>query len=85
MMAFMNKLKSRKFLTCVAGVLMGVCMAFGADENTINTIAGAVTAVLSITTYIYVEGKIDSDAVGHIKDAVDKIVDATEDIEKIEE
>ena len=85
MMAFMNKLKSRKFLTCVAGILMGICMAFGADENTINTIAGAVTAVLSITTYIYTEGKIDTEAVGQIKDTVDKIGEAAGKIENIAE
>ena len=85
MMDFVNKLKSRKFLTCVAGILMGICMAFGADENTINTIAGAVTAVLSITTYIYTEGKIDAEAVGGIKDTVDKIGEAAGAVDKIEE
>ena len=85
MMDFVSKLKSRKFLTCVAGILMGICMAFGADENTINTIAGAVTAVLSITTYIYTEGKIDAEAVGGIKDAVDKIGSSADALDKIEE
>lgn len=85
MYEFVNKLKSRKFLTCVAGILMGICMAFGADENTINTIAGAVTAVLSIATYIYTEGKIDAEAVGQIKDTVDKIGDAAGKLEGIEE
>lgn len=85
MMDFVNKFKSRKFLTCVAGILMGVCMAFGADENTIDTIAGAVTAILSITTYIYTEGKIDAEAVNGIKDTVDKIGSATEALDKVEE
>ena len=85
MQNFVNKLKSRKFLTCVAGTLIGLCMAFGADENTVNTIAGAATSIVSIATYIYVEGKIDQEAVGQIKDAVDKIEDAAGAVEDIKE
>lgn len=85
MMDFVNKLKSRKFLTCIAGILMGICMAFGADENTVNTIAGAVTAIASIATYIYTEGKIDAEAVGGIKDTVDKIGNAADALDKVEE
>lgn len=82
---FLNKLKSRKFLTCVAGVIMGVCMVFGLDEGSVNTIAGAVTAVVSIATYIYSEGKIDAAAVDKIKDAADDVKDAVDAVEKIEE
>ena len=82
---FMKKLTSRKFLTCVAGVLIGVCMSFGLDEGTVNVIAGCVTSVVSIATYIYTEGKIDAEAVGQIKDTVDKVTDAAEAVDKIEE
>ena len=82
---FLNKFKSRKFLTCIAGVIMGVCMVFGLDEGAINTIAGAVTAVVSIASYIYSEGKIDAVAVGQIKDAADDVKDAVDAVEKIEE
>ncbi len=81
MQNFINKLKSRKFLTCVAGVVMGICMVFGLDEGTISTIAGAVTTVVSVVTYIYTEGKIDAAAV---KNAADKIEDAVAEVEKIE-
>ena len=85
MMQFLNKFKSRKFLTCITGVVMGVCMVFGLDENIISTIAGAVMAVVSVTTYIYTEGKIDAAAVGQIKDAADQIKDTIDAVEKIEE
>ena len=44
-----------------------------------------VTAILSITTYIYTEGKIDAEAVNGIKDTVDKIGSATEALDKVEE
>lgn len=85
MKAFLSKLKSRKFLTCVAGVVMGVCMVFGLDESAINTIAGAIVAVGSVVTYIYSEGKIDAAAVNKIKDTVDKVEDAIDEVKEIEE
>ena len=85
MMQFLNKFKSRKFLTCIAGVVMGICIVFGLDENTISTIAGAVMAVVSVATYIYTDGKIDAAAVGQIKDAADQIKDTIEAVDKIEE
>ncbi len=85
MKEFLNKVKSRKFLTCIAGVVMGVCMVFGLDENTISTIAGAVTAIASVMTYIYTEGKIDAEAIDKIKDTANDIKDAVDMVEKIEE
>lgn len=85
MQDFLTKLTSRKFLTCVAGVIMGVCMVFGVDEGDVSTIAGAVTAVVSIASYIYSEGKVDAAAVGQIKDAADDVKDAIDVVDKIEE
>lgn len=85
MKEFLNKMKSRKFLTCVAGVVMGICMVFGLDEGAVNTVAGAVTAVVSIATYIYSEGKIDAAAVDKIKDTAEDIKDAINAVEKIKE
>lgn len=78
---FINKLKSRKFLTCVAGVVMGICMVFGLDESAVSTISGAVVAVLSTVMYIYTEGKIDAAAV---KNAADKVENAVNEVNKIE-
>jgi phage shock protein PspC (stress-responsive transcriptional regulator) len=78
MMEFLNKFKSRKFLTCVAGVVTGICMIFGLDTSAVNTVAGAVTALGSIATYIYSEGKIDAAAVSGIKDAVETIIEIEE-------
>lgn len=82
---FLSKFKSRKFLTCIAGIIMGLCMVFGLDEGTVTTISGAVTSVLSIVIYIYAEGKIDAAAVDKIKETVDKVEDAANAIGKIEE
>lgn len=85
MKEFMKKLSSRKFLTCIAGVIMGACMYFGLDVDTVDRISGAVVALSSVVTYIYTEGKIDAAAAVQIKDAVDKVQDAADAVEKIEE
>lgn len=82
---FLGKLKSRKFLSCIAGVVIGVCMIFGLDENAVNTIAGAITSIGSIVVYIYTEGKIDAAAIDGIKETVEKVTDAVDAVEKIEE
>lgn len=82
---FIKKLTSRKFLTCVAGVVLGVCMVFGLDQGTVSTIAGAIMSVASIVSYIIAEGKVDEAAVPGVKDAVDKVTDAIDAVDKIEE
>lgn len=81
MQKFISKLTSRKFLTCVAGVVMGICMVFGLDEGVVSTIAGAVTSVASLVMYMYTEGKVDAAAV---KNAADKVESAVGAVEKIE-
>ena len=64
---------------------MGICMVFGLDEGDVSTIAGAVTAVVSVVSYIYTEGKIDANAIGQIKDVADDIKDAIDVVGKTEE
>ena len=76
---FLRKFKSRKFLTCIAGVVMGVCMSFGFDKETVDTIAGAIVAASSIVTYIYAEGKVDA---GAVKDAADKVEEVFDAVKK---
>ena len=85
MKAFIEKLKSRKFLTCIAGVIMGACMYFGLDVSAVDKISGALLTVLSVVTYIYTEGKIDAAAVDKIKDAIDDVEEAVDTVNTIEE
>lgn len=59
-MSFLSKITSRKFLMCLAGVITGVAVLQGANTENINTIAGAVTVLGSIVTYIMAEGKVDA-------------------------
>lgn len=61
---------------------MGLCIAFGLDEGAVSTIAGAVTSIVSIISYIFTEGKIDAEAV---QNTVGQVKDAITEIESIEE
>lgn len=73
MQTIIKKLSSRKLWMAVAGMATGIAVAFGVDAGDIGTVAGAVTAVVSVVTYIMAEGKIDAVAV---KTAVESMQDA---------
>ena len=85
MKAFLKKLTSRKFITCIAGVVLGVCMVFGLDESAVNVIAGAITSLSSVVIYIYSEGKIDAAAVDMIVEVVEETEAAIDAVVEIEE
>jgi phage shock protein PspC (stress-responsive transcriptional regulator) len=78
MKSFLTKLKSRKFLAAIAGVVTGLAMVFGLDEGTISAVAGAVVSASSVIAYIVTEGKVDAAAV----DAKSKAVDETSEVVK---
>lgn len=63
MQTFLRKITSRKFLAAVAGVATGLAMVFGVDETAVSTVAGAVTTVASVVSYILSEGMVDAAAV----------------------
>ena len=48
------------------------------DAAEIGTVAGAVTALVSIVTYIYVEGKVDAEGVKNAVVATQEAVDVIE-------
>lgn len=73
MRTFKEKIKSRKFLAAVAGIVTGLAMVFGLDEGTISSVAGAVVSVSSVVAYIITEGKVDAESV---KKAVEDVQDA---------
>ena len=62
-MNVLRKLASRKLWMALAGVATGVAMLLGIEGSEISTVAGAVTAVASVITYIVTEGKVDAAAV----------------------
>ena len=78
MKEILRKLSSRKLWMAIAGIATGIYMALGGDASDVSTIAGAVTAVVSVVTYIAVEGKVDAESV---KNAIIEIQDGIEIIE----
>ena len=59
----LTKLTSRKLWMAIAGVSTGIAMALGATSTEIESIVGAVMALISAVAYIAVEGKIDAEGV----------------------
>jgi phage shock protein PspC (stress-responsive transcriptional regulator) len=79
MRSFWSKITSRKFLAAVVGVLTGLAMVFGLDQDIITTVSGAVVALASVIVYIATEGKIDAAAVGEAAKKVEDARDALTD------
>ena len=78
MKEILRKLSSRKLWMAIAGIATGIAMALGVDTSEIGTIAGAVTALISVVTYIYVEGKVDAEGVKNVIVATQEAVDIIE-------
>ena len=78
MSEILRKLTSRKLWMALAGIATGVAMALGAESTEITAVAGAVTAIASVVTYIITEGKVDAEGV---KNAIIEIQGGIETIE----
>ena len=77
MKKLINKFTSRKFLAAVVGIISGLAIVFGVDENAISSVSGAVLAGASLITYIVTEGRIDAQSVAA---AIEKLQDASDAI-----
>lgn len=73
--AILQKLTSRKLWMALAGVATGVALVLGADGGDISDVAGAITAVASVITYIVTEGMIDAESVKNAIEATEEAVD----------
>ncbi len=76
-----EKLLSRKLWLYVAGVVSGIAVAIGVEGDAISTVAGSVTAAISVLSYIIVEGKIDTQRAAA---AAEKLIDGAETIRDAE-
>lgn len=74
-----RKLSSRKLWAAATGIVTGLAMAFGLDESTISTVAGAVVSVASVVAYIMAEGKVDAESVKSAVDCVQNAVGTVQD------
>ena len=77
-----RKLTSRKLWLAIAGVTTGIAMILGVNGSDITSVAGAVTALASVITYIITEGKIDAE---RVKTAVENTQSAVETIEGVDD
>ena len=59
-----SKLTSRKLWAAVAGIVVGLVVAFGGDGETVKTVAGSVMSVVSAIVYILAEAGIDKASAG---------------------
>lgn len=58
-MDWKQKLTSRKLWLAVAGLISGLCVAFGLSDNDVAQISGIVMSIASVIAYIVGEGLID--------------------------
>lgn len=57
---FVRKLTSRKLWCALAGIATGIAMVFGANSSDIQVLAGSVTSLVSLVSYILTEGRVDA-------------------------
>ena len=74
-----RKLSSRKLWMAIAGVVTGIAMVLGVEGSEISDVAGAVTALVSIVTYIITEGRVDAASVQNTIQAVQGGIEAIQD------
>ena len=74
MKTIIQKLTSRKLWMAIAGIATGLALVLGVDGGEISDVAGAVTAVASVITYIVTEGKIDAESVKNAVETAENAV-----------
>lgn len=74
MSKIIQKLTSRKLWLALAGVVTGIAVVLGVDGSEVADVAGAVTALASVVTYIITEGKIDAAAVKNAVESTENAV-----------
>jgi phage shock protein PspC (stress-responsive transcriptional regulator) len=76
----MNTIKTflqgkKKILTAIIGVLSGLAIIFGVDQNEVSTISGALVSIVSVAGYLIAEGKIDVERIKNAANDVNAAID----------
>lgn len=64
-----RKLSSRKFWAAVSGVVISLMVIFGANSESQERIAGAISSAGVLITYILAEGAADRESLRSDKDS----------------
>lgn len=59
MKEIVRKLSSRKLWAAIAGIIVGVVTAFGGEAETVEAVAGSMTAAITAVVYILAEAGVD--------------------------
>ncbi len=76
------KLTSRKFWAAVAGIIVGLVVAFGGDGETVEKVAGSTMSIVSAVAYIIVEGSRDKADAGAPLNVKNLYIDTGDEEEK---
>lgn len=76
-MNWKQKLSSRKLWAAIAGIIVGLVVAFGGDGEGIQQVAGSVMSVVSAIIYILAEAGVDKASAASTE--VHILPDGTED------
>ena len=73
MNTFIRKITSRKLLIAIVGIVIGLATTFGISESEYSQVAGVVTSLASVVSYIIGEAitdaaRADADIVASIKE-----------------
>ncbi len=68
-----KKLTSRKLWAAIAGIIVGLVVAFGGEPETVQTVAGSVMSVVSAIVYIIAEAGVDKAGAGAELQEIDAV------------
>ncbi len=80
-----SKLTSRKLWAAVAGIVVGLVVAFGGDGETVKTVAGSVMSVVSAIVYILAEAGIDKASAGSAMQVENLYLDTAGEMTELKE
>ncbi len=69
-----RKLTSRKLWVAIAGMVAGLIIAFGGNENTAETVSGCIMSTAAVVGYIVGEGLTDAANKSNDKDGDDDVL-----------
>jgi tape measure domain-containing protein len=74
----LKSLLSRKFLLAVVMSAASIAVALGADNEVVQAIAAALSAVIA-AVYIIVEGKLDAESIRQLSESVVDVIEAIDE------